>query len=291
MDVDVERMCRSCHSCQVVGQYSPPEPMQRTEPPTGPWQDLAADLMGPLPTGESLLVVVDYYSRYYEVVVMQSTVTSKIIMALKEIFARFGNPYSLKTDNGPQFVSREFEEFLHECGIEHRRSPPLWPQANGEVERQNRSLLKALKVAEVEGKRWTEELPKYLMAYRSTPQVSTGATPAYLMFGREIKSKLPELRPDQSVVNEEIRDRDWGNKLTQKAYVDDKRGAVPSPIIPGDQVLLKNTKSTGKLAPNFEPEPYTVLAKEGSQVTVQSSEGVVYNRDTSFCKPYVSPEE
>ena len=80
MDVDVERMCKSCHGCQVVGQYSPPEPMQRTEPPTGPWQDLAADLRGPLPTGESLLVVVDYYSRYYEVSVMRSTTTRKIIM-------------------------------------------------------------------------------------------------------------------------------------------------------------------------------------------------------------------
>ena len=126
--------------------------------------------------------------------------------------------------------SKEFEEFLRECGIEHRRSPPLWPQANGEVEGQNRSLLKTLAIAEVEGKNWEDELPKCLMAYRSTPQSSTGATPAFLMFGREIKSKLPELRPEQSVVNEDIKDRDWSNKLTQKAYADDKRGAVPSPI-------------------------------------------------------------
>ena len=90
--------------------------------------------MGPLPTGESLLVVVDYYSRYYEVSVMRLTTTPKIIIALREIFSRFGNPHSLKTDNGPQFVSKEFEEFSRECGIEHRRSPALWPQANGEVE-------------------------------------------------------------------------------------------------------------------------------------------------------------
>ena len=102
MDADAERMCKSCHGCQVVGQYSPPEPMQRTEPPTGPWQDLAVDLMGPMPSGENLLVVVDYYSRYYEVVVMRSTTSPKIIAALTEIFARFGYPYSLKADNGSQ---------------------------------------------------------------------------------------------------------------------------------------------------------------------------------------------
>jgi len=87
MDADAERACKSCHECQVVGQYSPPEPMQRTEPPTGPWQDLAVDLMGPMPGGENLLVVVDYYSRYYEVVVMRSTTSPKIIAALTEIFA------------------------------------------------------------------------------------------------------------------------------------------------------------------------------------------------------------
>ena len=63
------------------------------------------------------------------------------------------------------------------------------------------------------------------------------------------------------------------------------------PIIHGDQVLLKNTKSTEQLVPNFEPEPFTVLAKEASQVTVQSSKGTIYNRDSSFCKPYISPAE
>ena len=87
VDVDAERMCRSCNGCQVVGQYSPPEPMQRSEPPNRPWQDLAADLMGPMPSGESLLVAVDYYSRYCEVEIMRSTTTSKTFAALTEIFA------------------------------------------------------------------------------------------------------------------------------------------------------------------------------------------------------------
>jgi len=86
MDADAERVCKSCHGCQVVGQYSPPEPMQKTEPPTGPWQDLAADLMGPMSGGENLFVVFDY-SRYYKVVVMWSTTSPKIIAALTEIFA------------------------------------------------------------------------------------------------------------------------------------------------------------------------------------------------------------
>ena len=127
--------------------------MQRVEPPTGPWQDVALDLMGPLPTDESLLVVVDYYSRFYEVRILRSTAVDKVIDFLSPVFGRYGYPFSLKSDNGTQVVSQVFKDFLVEHGIEHRTSPLLWPQANGEVERQNRTLLKALKVAQVERKR------------------------------------------------------------------------------------------------------------------------------------------
>ena len=59
-----------------------------------------------------------------------------------------------------------------------------------------------------------------------------------------------------------MRDKDWEQKLKQKAYADGKCDAVPSPIVPGDQVLLKNTRETGKLAPKFKTKPCTVLMKE-----------------------------
>ena len=54
-------------------------------------------------------------------------------------------------------MSEEFENFIATHGIQHRKSPPLWPQANGEVERLNRTLLKSLKVAEADGKKWKEK--------------------------------------------------------------------------------------------------------------------------------------
>ena len=79
--------------------------MQRVEPPSGPWQDVAIDIMGPMPSGENLLVIVDYYSRYFEVAVMNKVTTSAIVKVLNPIFARFGFPFSLKSDNGTVFVS------------------------------------------------------------------------------------------------------------------------------------------------------------------------------------------
>ena len=140
MDNDVENLCKVCHGCQVTSSCDPPDPMSRVLPPSAPWQDCSADLLGPLPTGESVLVVVDYYSRFLEVAILKSTTSTKIIEAITPMFARFGVQFSLRTDNGPQFVSEEFQSFLKARGVEHRRTTPLWPQANGEVERQNRSL-------------------------------------------------------------------------------------------------------------------------------------------------------
>ena len=160
-----------------------------------------------------------YSSRYFEVVILRSTSSTRIIESLKPIFVRFGVTHTLKTDNGPQLVSEEFETFLAGNGIEHRTTPSLWPQANGEVERQNRTLMKAVQIAHIEGKDWRQELHTFLTTYRSTPQMTTGATPFYLMFGREMRSKLPDLRREAPITNEEVRDRDWSRKLSQKEYV------------------------------------------------------------------------
>ena len=95
-------------------------------------------------------MIIDYFSRYYEVDFLGSTTTERIIESLIPIFSRLGSPVTLKTDNAPQFISTEFKEFLQEHGVEHRTSIPLWPQSNGEVERQNRTLLKAIKISQLQ---------------------------------------------------------------------------------------------------------------------------------------------
>ena len=59
---------------------------------------------------------------------------------------------SLRTDNGPHFTSEHFTKYLEENGIEHRRTAALWPQANREIERQNRSILKCPCIAQAEGR-------------------------------------------------------------------------------------------------------------------------------------------
>ena len=123
----------------------------------------AVDLMGPLPSGHSLLVIVNYYSRFYEVEVIQSTTAEKVIDRLADTFSRHGLPATCttKSDNGPQFKSSEFREYCEQQGIIHHKVTAKWAQANGEVERQNWSLLKRLQIAQAENKSWRAELRKY----------------------------------------------------------------------------------------------------------------------------------
>lgn len=138
IDRDAEHRVRACNACQLVGLPPKPEPMVRTDLPSGPWEQVAIDLCGPFPTGESLLVITDYFSRWPEVVVVRKTTT--VLGHLDLIFARHGFPVSIVSDNGPQFVAAEFKDYMIEHGICHRRVTPYWPQANGQVERQNRAI-------------------------------------------------------------------------------------------------------------------------------------------------------
>ena len=100
---------------------------------------------------------------------------------------------SVISEYGPQFISAEFKEYMEKQGIRHHRTTAKWPQANGQVERQNLSLLKRIQIAHAEKQDCKKELTKYLTAYRSLLHPTTGVSPAELLFGRKVRTKLPEL--------------------------------------------------------------------------------------------------
>lgn len=157
-------------------------------------EHLAIDHMGPLPSKHYLLVIVDYYSRYKEVDIVTSTDADQTIRRLKMMFARYGFPLSMQADNGLPFNSNEFEQFCKDSNVHLNNGIPYWLQQNGEVERQNRSLLKRLKISQLEKRNWQDDLQDYLLMYRSTKHSTTMMTPAEMMFSRNIRDKLPSIR-------------------------------------------------------------------------------------------------
>ena len=106
----------------MTGEPSKPEPHSRVVSPSGPWKDCAINLLGLLPSGESILVIVEYFGRFFEIAISKSVTSDKIICALRPNFARFGLPILLKNDNGPWVISHEFKQFLRKHINKHYSS-------------------------------------------------------------------------------------------------------------------------------------------------------------------------
>lgn len=286
VDAEAEKHCKSCHSCQTVSRTPNPEPIKVSKLPERPWEALAIDFHGPLPSGEHILVVVDYFSRFYEIAYMRGTTARQTIHELDKIFFTHGLPSSIRSDNGPQFISQEFKAYCEHMGIEHRRVTPRWPQANGEVERQNASLVKRIKIAYGESRDYKLEIRKYMTSYRSIPHPSTGKSPAELLYGRRIRTKMPFYTSSQCDL--EVRDKDEEYKARAKDYVDESRSAITPDIRSGDVVLLRRENPT-KTDTTFYPDPVRVVDKCGSKVTIEAKDGRRYERNTSHLKPYRQP--
>ena len=189
MDKQVEETIPACHPCQLVGPRAKPEPVRSTTLPEGPWQEISIDLLD-VSNGEHLLVVVDYYSRWIEAILLKKTDAQHVIKSMEAIFRTHGLPETVRSDNGPPFASKEFEAFLEYLGIEHKKGVPYWPQSNGEMERSNETILKIVRIARLEGRDWRKALQDFLFQYRVTPHTVTGVPPAQLLMGRKLRDKL-----------------------------------------------------------------------------------------------------
>ena len=283
IDREVEHYVRKCKPCLLMSNSNKPEPLSPTPLPDRPWQHIGVDICGPLPSGENLLVAVDYYSRWFEVGILYSTSANKIVRCLDHWFTSHGLPELIVTDNGVQFTSLEFRDFVRENGICHRKVTPYSPQANGEVERQNRSIMKAIKTIRAEGKDWKKELNTFLKAYRCTPHTVTNFSPAELMYGRKIRTKLPEFCTDYTGCDEQVRLRDQKYKQKGKEYYDKKFYVKEGQVNEGDLVVLQQ-KRENKLSTNFSCEPYRVIEKKGNSVQVENTEGIQRRRNVVHMK-------
>ena len=285
MDKDVEKFVKTCKACTMVGPLNPPEPMNRRKIPEQAWEDVAIDFLGPLPSDEYLLVIVDYFSRYMEVITMKSITAELTIKELKTVFSRFGIPKSITADNGPQFRGEEFKSFCLEFGIELNLSIPYWPQMNGEVERQNRTIMKRLKIAKIEQKNWKDELQNFLLMYRVSPHAVTGKTPAELMFGRKIRDKIPSISNNKETFqDEETKDKDSWEKEKGREYGNKKRNAKEADLNIGDTVLVKNMIRDNKLTPTFGVKEHVIVSKNMNDVKIQDNAGKISRRSASHLK-------
>ena len=194
IDSDIEKTVSTCLVCQKIRSEPVQAPVHPWTFPSKPWSRIHIDFAGPI-SGTTYLVVVDAYSKFPEVVKMTSTTSTATVNALRDIFSRYGLPEIMVSDNGPQFIASEFQQFCRKNGIMHRTSAAYKPSTNGQAERVVQILKSAIAQARVTKQDVNVVLARSLLVYRNTPHTTTGEAPSVLLMGRKLRTRLDLILP------------------------------------------------------------------------------------------------
>ena len=235
MTDDIRARVGQCQHCQSLAPAQRKEPLMTTPLPEGPWMKLASDIF--TLDNRHYLVVVDYYSRWLEVMPLSSQTSQSVIDRLKTVFSKFGLPTSMVTDNGPCYSSQLFKDFMRNHEISHVTTSPYFPSANGAAERAVQTGKKILRQKDP----WLG-----LLAYRSTPVQATGYSPSQLLMGRRLRTTLPclsETLTPEWPSPETVKKKDREAKAEYAYQYNRRHGArLLSPLPDGSRVAVSTEK-------------------------------------------------
>ncbi|XP_046375000.2 uncharacterized protein K02A2.6-like [Haliotis rufescens] len=228
----IHDMCSACGTCAQYGNEAPREPMKSLPIPTMSWQIISQDLFAF--EKKTYLVTVCHFSDWIELDELEDTLSATVIARTKAHFSRYGIPSVCHTDNGPQFISKEYEDFAQQYHFRHTTSSPYHPQGNGKAE-------SAVKVAKAMMKK-SDDKELAFLNYRNSPQKGHTYSPAQRMMNRRTRTLLPTpnqlLQPqvvDPEIVYREIR----GKGISSKTQYDGSSGTEHEPIETGSYVYAK----------------------------------------------------
>ena len=241
----------------------------------GVWEKLAVDLVSI--EGHSVLSIIDYGSRFPILRPLRSTSASAVIDELDDVFAMFGLPSAMVSDNGPQFASEHMVKFLTQLGIRHIKSSPRYPKSNGMVERLHRVLRERLSAMKSHLP-FQRRLNQVLFDIRSSCHRMLGVSPGAALFTRNMRIRVPALIKPR-LVNPE-------HQLKAKADMadqhDSRRGVQNLTILkPGSKVIIQG----GYYSPT---QPWTVVDQYGRQVAVTDGCRFLL-RNRQHVREYVPP--
>ncbi|XP_077551245.1 uncharacterized protein LOC144164877 [Haemaphysalis longicornis] len=148
---------------------------------------LLADMLSRAPVGQPRKDDAEQDVEVHAVELLRDTCTATVIEKLSAMFARYGIPVEVCTDNGPQFASREFTLFSKRYDFTHTTSSPRFPRSNGLAEKGVQVVKRILKKT-TEG---SDDFWLGLLSYRSSP-LEDGNSPGELLQGRRLRTPLPD---------------------------------------------------------------------------------------------------
>lgn len=269
---DVRKWVLNCYKCACIKAPNKKlsGPMLKTRIPQKCMEILSVDIKGPFPPAgirryKYLVVVIDLLSRYSWVKMFNDVTSLRIIKVLEDIFEDFGRPRDLIHDNGKQFTSKLFKDFVQHNGITSANTP-IYCAKNNPVERFNRTLGESLKLylldVPLNQTLWYKYVDEIVDKLNNRMNEATGYPPVVVMFGPNAKIENNKLIRSLDVEHLKIMENAYKNSLmkfkwNQKAYNRDK---VCREINEGDVVMtsvhkLSNAfkKYNRKLAETFEP--------------------------------------
>ena len=257
IDSDIERTVNSCDICRRSRHKPTEAPLQPWSFPDRPWSRVHIDYAGPV-IGKMILVVIDAHSKWIEAYTTSGSTSAITISKLKWIFSSHGIPDVIVSDNATGFVSEEFQSFCRRNGIKHVTSAPHHPATNGLAKRAV-GILKG-GVQRLQGDLETR-IAHFLLDYRITPHTTIGVSPAELLTGRKLRTRLDRIIPDVS-------GRAISKQTTQKERHDQHTQARQ--YQPGDLVYAlmyrgnKTNWSPGTVVTQTGPVSYTVRLEDGT---------------------------
>lgn len=198
MDRDIEILVSNCTACQDTRPDPTAVPVHCWKTPSKVFERVHMDYAGPL-FGKYLLVLVDAFSKWPIVRIVNNMTTETTIHECRDIFSTFGIPNILVSDHGTQFNSIQFQTFLKQNGIVHKQGAPYHPATNGQAERFVQTVKNKLKASRCTVSTMHHELSNILLAYRRAIHPKTNKSPAMMMFGRPINSRLDLLLPQNCI--------------------------------------------------------------------------------------------
>ena len=253
--VDCEAHVQMCIPCSHAEKSVKPTavPTGQFPPPKTPWEVLALDITGPFweapERHENIVVLIDYFSKWPELLFTKDTTSATITRWLTDVFDSWGNPLEIVTDNGPQFVSDEFEEFLAARNIKHQTTPVYCPQRNGLVERFNRVIKNSAQVHAGHRSHFRRHIMETVVSFRAiAPEASE--SPATLARGWNMRTSSSIFNPrftDGGVGEREPLDLQSREKIVRDKANRRKYGKnLHAPPAPGNGKNLHAPPAPGK---------------------------------------------
>ncbi|XP_041985329.1 uncharacterized protein K02A2.6-like [Aricia agestis] len=192
LNENIEALVSQCNKC-LEHRHMPPRTQHEWITPTRPWSRIHIDFAGPF-QNKNFLIIVDAYSRWPEVFIVNNMTSATVIRHLRTVFATHGLCEILVSDNGTAFVSEEMRQFLDSNKIRHITTAPYHPATNGLAERMVQTVKD--KIRKMDYLTWDVKIPNMLLGLRATPCAGTQKSPAELLMNRRIRTLLDTLHPD-----------------------------------------------------------------------------------------------